>query len=248
MTALTSRIEFVGLTDSGRKRPYNEDSFGMDAASGLLLVADGMGGHDAGEVASKMAVDNISEFLSRFNGGDGSRSATAATAIGSAVSAACRKINDENKKNDCRDGTGMGTTIVGLWLLEDEKKAAVFHVGDSRVYRLRDHKLTQLTRDHTAYEQWMDEGGWGDPPKRNVIARALGPWPDAKADTRIEELLGGDVYLLCSDGLCNMVGDRYIELILCSQPDLRSAASDLVTMANENGGKDNITVILARYA
>lgn len=247
MTIAKSRIEFVGLTDAGRRRPYNEDSFGIDAALGLLLAADGMGGHEAGEVASKMAVENISEFIGRLNGGADPRSATAATAIGNAVSAACRRINDKNKENGCRDGTGMGTTIVGLWLLEDEKKAVVFHVGDSRVYRFRDNKLIQVTRDHTAYEQWMDEGGWGDPPKRNVIARALGPWPDAKVDTRIEELISGDVYLLCSDGLSNMVGDRYMESTLCSRSDLRSAAGELIKMANENGGKDNITVILARY-
>jgi serine/threonine protein phosphatase PrpC len=154
-----------------------------------------------------------------------------------------------NRERGLPEGRGMGTTIVGLWLADGLSKGVVFHVGDSRLYRFRDGRLDQITRDHSLYQAWVDSGRSGDPPNRNIIMRALGIVDDVEADISVQEMLAGDIYLLCSDGLNGMVPDDTIIDILAEieLTGLEPAWRQLIQEANDHGGKDNVTVILARF-
>lgn len=274
------RMAVAGLTDIGQERDHNEDGYLIDEALALLLVADGMGGHAMGEVASKTAIETIAEVVCEHDpellsaaslAGSGSANDPAGPCDGSttardpddttvdedptyalgviqtALASSNRKINELNRAHNLPEGRGMGTTIVGLWLLENDQRAILFHVGDSRVYRYRGGRLVQLTRDHTLYQEWLDDGGHGVPPKRNIITRAIGPSPAAEADVSVQNLMKGDVFLLCSDGLTGMVDDAVIEQTLRSNSDLAATCEALVRLANDGGGTDNITVTLARW-
>jgi protein phosphatase len=143
----------------------------------------------------------------------------------------------------------MGTTVVGMWLPGGLSDAVVFHVGDSRLYRFRAGRLDQVTRDHSLYQAWVDAGRSGEPPNRNIIMRALGIVEDVEADISIQSIQAGDIYLLCSDGLNGMVPDDTIIDILAEieQTGLEPAWRQLIQEANDHGGKDNVTVILARF-
>lgn len=249
------RMTAAGLTDIGRLRDLNEDGFLIEDELGLLLVTDGMGGHQAGDVASRMAGEVFSDFIYEYDpemfsptaAGDGPLSAIAGAVIQGAVANANRKIHDANRHDNLLEGSGMGTTVAGLWVMAEEARVAVFHVGDSRLYRYRGGRLECLTRDHSLRQEWRDGGCQGEPPKRNVITRALGPWPEVTADVSLHELSSGDMFLACTDGLTTMVEDDAIERRLDGAPDLEAACRGLVAMANDNGGKDNITVVLGRY-
>ena len=274
------RMAVAGLTDIGRERDHNEDGYLIDEALALLLVADGMGGHAMGEVASKTAIETIldvvnehdrEQFLAAtladpvsandptvpYDGLTTARDPDDTTVdedptyalgvIQTALASSNRKINELNRDHDLPKGRGMGTTIVGLWFLENDQRAIIFHVGDSRVYRYRGGRLEQLTRDHTLYQEWLDDGGRGDPPNRNIITRAIGPSPATEADVSVQDLVKGDVFLLCSDGLTGMVDDDVIEQTLRSNTDLAATCETLVRLANDGGGTDNITVTLARW-
>lgn len=278
MEHFSKAMEAAGLTDVGRRRSRNEDAFGIFEDAGLLIVADGMGGHAAGALASRMAIEGISKHLTAHRNAlqipDGERivvgigaSDTLETGIGderdlngnaggvsnvkqviqSAVSAANREINDLNRVRHYPNGAGMGSTVVGLCLLADQCHVAIFHIGDSRLYRLRDGILTLLTRDHTAYQLWLDGGCKGSKPTKNIITRALGPSRDIAVEIRLEFLMPNDIFLLCSDGLNGMVDDQTIHRVLGENPkSLETTCRKLVTLANDNGGVDNVTVILAR--
>jgi protein phosphatase len=269
----------AGLTDVGRERDHNEDGYLIDEALALLLVADGMGGHAMGEVASKTAIETIADVIYEhdpelFSAAtladpgsadnptepcDGSTTARdpddttvdedptyALGVIQTALANSNRKINEMNRARNFPEGSGMGTTIVGLWRLENDQQAIIFHVGDSRVYRYRSGRLVQLTRDHTLYQEWLDDGGHGVPPNRNIITRAIGPSPEVEVDASVQYLVKGDVFLLCSDGLTGMMDDDVIEQTLRSHSDLAAICEALVRLANDGGGTDNITVTLAR--
>lgn len=278
MGHLSKAMEAVGLTDVGRRRSRNEDAFGIFEDAGLLIVADGMGGHAAGALASRMAIEGISKHLTAHRDAlripNGERIAVgigAADALGarigeecgpngnadgvsnvkqviqSAVSLANCEINDLNQVHHYPNGAGMGSTVVGLCLLADQRHAAIFHIGDSRLYRLRDGILTLLTRDHTAYQLWLDGGCKGAKPAKNIITRALGPSRDIAVEISLEFLRPNDVFLLCSDGLNGMVDDQTIHRVLEENPkSLETTCRQLVALANDNGGVDNVTVILAR--
>ena len=256
-----NRMDVAALTDVGRKRQLNEDSYRVDSELGLLLVADGMGGHDAGEVASGMAVETVADFLFEYDPDDlpedgESPSAqlpaehrTELRAVKAAVESANRRINSENMRKGYREGSGMGTTVVGLFILDSGSAAAVFHVGDSRLYRVRGGQLSQVTRDHTLYQNWLDQGGVGEAPKKNIILRALGPWEQVDVELQVQSLERGDLYLVCSDGLSSLVGDDVIARGLAPAAnggDLQEACRTLVDSANAAGGADNITVVLGR--
>jgi protein phosphatase len=145
----------------------------------------------------------------------------------------------------------MGTTLVGLWLPGLKDLAVLFHIGDSRLYRLRDGQFSPLTRDHSLYQAWLDNGGVGEPPNRNVILRALGIWPDPEAEVQMVQTRPGDLYLLCTDGLNGMIDDDEIATILTSRlpaSDLDDLCRQLIQRANERGGRDNITVVLAQLS
>jgi protein phosphatase len=250
------RIEVAGETNVGMKRQHNEDNFSILEDAGLYIVADGMGGHASGEVASKMAVDSLREFfaataqdpertwpykMDRSKGYEENRLITG-------IKLANLRIY-ESAQRDPRQ-RGMGTTIVTMFAVEDGVYVA--HVGDSRVYRVRDGKLEQMTEDHSLLNDYikmkrLTPEEIANFPHKNVIVRALGMKDTVKVDTRYEQPRAGDTYLLCSDGLSGPVSDPELLEIVSTTPDLKGAASKLIERANQNGGPDNITVVLARW-
>jgi len=250
------RIEVAGETNVGMKRTHNEDNFSIFEESGLYVVADGMGGHASGEVASKMAVDALREFfqataedpertwpykMDRSKGYEENRLITG-------IKLANLRIYDAAQR-EARQ-RGMGTTIVTLFAVEDGVYIA--HVGDSRGYRVRDGKIEQLTEDHSLLNDYikmrrLTPEEIANFPHKNVIVRALGMKDTVKVDTCHEQPRENDVYVLCSDGLSGPVTDEELLEIVSSTRDLKAAASKLIERANENGGPDNITVVLARW-
>jgi protein phosphatase len=220
-------------TDVGRGRPENEDSHLVDAADGLYAVADGMGGHRAGEVASATAIDALkTAYLGGQRIDEAIVAANAAVFAKAAEDAALR---------------GMGTTLTAIAL--PDSTAVLGHVGDSRAYLLRDGAVTQVTEDHSLVEQLVREGRLTPEeaqrhPQRAIITRALGVDPDVAVDTYRIDLKPGDRLMICSDGLTNMLSDDTIAQTLRRHADPQQAADTLVDMANQAGGDDNITVVL----
>jgi len=233
------RAEAYGLSDVGRRRESNEDAFLVDARSDLYIIADGMGGYAAGEVASRIAVDSLKEVLS------GPHDGKAAVRLQDAVQEANARICDSQAQADQRQ---MGTTLVAM-VVENER-AIIGHVGDSRAYLLREGALRRLTSDHSWVNEQVKLGLLSDEaaqrhPMRNIVTRALGSRTEATAELREEGIRPGDVFLLCSDGLNTMVPDPEIEAILQrSGVDPERACRELVSRANERGGEDNTTVVV----
>jgi protein phosphatase len=233
------RAAAFGLSDVGRRRESNEDAFLVDARSDLYIIADGMGGYAAGEVASRIAVDSLKEVLS------GPHDGKAAVRLQDAVQEANARICDSQAQADQRQ---MGTTLVAM-VVENER-AIIGHVGDSRAYLLREGALRRLTSDHSWVNEQVKLGLLSDEaaqrhPMRNIVTRALGSRTEATAELREEGIRPGDVFLLCSDGLNTMVPDPEIEAILQrSGEDPERACRELVSRANERGGEDNTTVVV----
>jgi len=243
-------IKSWARTDIGRKRKHNEDSFLQDDALGLYIVADGMGGHAAGEVASAQAVKSIREallegkpVLEAFRGTPTIEAREhVAQLMEKAVHKACADIHaiassDTNKR-------GMGTTVVALLCIG--KKAVIGHVGDSRVYLFRNGRAHQLTEDHTIIQEQLKRGlitreQIATAENKNVITRAVGIQPSVAVDTLVTDLIPGDLYLLCSDGLHGYLADD--ELPALFSQEKATLAEHLVDLANQRGGKDNITAV-----
>jgi protein phosphatase len=224
-------------TDTGRQRRANEDS--MLARPPLFVVADGMGGAQAGEVASRLAVESFQDGLPDTANAEGSLAAYAR-----AANVSIHELSQANAEH-----AGMGTTLTAVYVGTEE--VAIAHVGDSRAYCLRDGELLRLTDDHSLVDELIRQGKLTaeeaiEHPQRSVITRALGPEPEVEIDTRSYRARDGDVYLLCSDGLTTMVPDDRLAGILLGHPRLRDAGEALITAANEAGGRDNITVVLLR--
>jgi len=252
------RIEIVGKTDIGRKRVLNEDNIFFSKEIGLAVIADGMGGHEAGEVASKLAVDEIFTSITRHaetSFDDDSTSTTSArhqamvttSVMRDSVCSAGAKIHALNQELGHIEGQGMGTTAVAVFVDVTSNNLTFANVGDSRLYRFRHKELEQLTVDHTAIQRWLDTGREGPAPKKNVLLRALGPRQTTEVDTGIKCLLSGDILMLCSDGLHGFVSSDSILQVLASMESLEAGCNSLVDLANYRGGKDNISVILIRY-
>jgi PPM family protein phosphatase len=225
-------------TDTGRQRNANEDSLFTDAP--LFVVADGMGGAQAGEVASRAAAESFAQNLP---------SGPPERLLEETIEAANRTIHELARKDPSL--AGMGTTITAALVDLDAEEVALGHVGDSRAYRLRDGKFEQLTRDHSLVEEMRRKGQLTDAqaedhPQRSIITRALGPEPEVEVDLRTVPALAGDVYLICSDGLTTMLDDAKIAHVLSRATSLQSAVRALVDEANRAGGRDNITVVLFR--
>ena len=245
----------AGQTDVGRKRRFNEDAFAIDLELGLLALADGMGGHAAGEVASGIAIESIREFISRTSrkGEIPSPHLLDEGLSHSAVRllAAVQLANDRIFKSieSHEEQRGMGTTLVAV--LSQEDTACIAHVGDSRAYHYRAGKLTQVTSDHSWVNEQIHLGLLSREealrhPFRNVITRALGSRERVLPDLSEVNLEPGDRLLLCSDGLTTMLNDTEIRAVLSEHAeDLGRAACELVDRANEAGGEDNVTVIVA---
>jgi serine/threonine protein phosphatase PrpC len=236
-----------GLTDVGRRREKNEDAFVVEPALGLYAVADGWGGHAAGEIASTLAVTALEESMR--DGGFRPDSATtedAAKVLGTAILDANRRICDSIQSHD--EHRGMGTTLVAL--LAVAGKAVLAHVGDSRAYLVRAGALSRLTSDHSWVNEQVKLGLLTDDdaqrhPMRNIVTRALGSRPDVAMDFLVEDLAPGDVFVLCSDGLNTMLSDAEIRALVerhRGRPD--AACRALVAAANERGGEDNVTVVV----
>ncbi len=232
-------VEQAGLSDVGRQREANEDSFVVSGET--FAVADGMGGAQAGEVASRTAAQVVE------GGGEGE--GTPEERLTRLVREANRLIFDKAQKDEAR--RGMGTTLTTA-MVEDDG-VTVAHVGDSRAYRHRDGALEQLTHDHSLVAE-LERSGQLSPeaaehhPQRSIITRALGPEADVEVDAHTHRARDGDVFLLCSDGLTGMVSDTEMAAILRSADSLEDAAEALVRAANQGGGRDNITVVLFRVA
>lgn len=244
------KTERAGLTDIGSRRAHNEDALFLSDEAGLYLVADGMGGHSFGEVASAMAVETVSKkFLS-------SSREKPASLLTEAIQEANNRIYQfSQEKVKVFDGTEtltgpgtVGTTIVALTL--SGETAIIANVGDSRAYRLRNGRLAQLTQDHTLAAMQPPSGKAAPatlPSKlKHILTRAVGVETKVKIDLLEEPLQPGDLFLLCSDGLTNMVSDARIAEVLSSPSSIQSACDILIKEANRNGGKDNITCVLVR--
>ena len=249
-------LQAAGMSDVGRRRRQNEDSFLVHGAARLFMVADGMGGHDAGHEASRMVIDTIQDALETFRntharGGAGNSEdveRAAMDCVNAAICAANRRIFDENVARGYEVGRGMGATLAGIWFPSDTTdRALIFHVGDSRVYLFRGGVLAQLTRDHTLYQRWLDSGSIGTAPKKNIVLRAIGPWNAVEPEVGEHFVRKGDSIIVCSDGLTDMLSDDRIRYLLdeTTGESLQSACEMFVRDANEHGGVDNITVVRA---
>lgn len=253
MTELSSALEVATSTHRGRVRSHNEDSIAADAAIGLAVLADGMGGYNAGEVASGIAVALISAEMKKAIGAKESGEFTRED-MERLIEELAAKANASIYRAARSEPqySGMGTTlVVALWY---DNRVSVGHVGDSRLYRLREDSLEQLTRDHSWLQEQIDSGKMAreearDSPNRNLVTRAVGIDPEVETEIHTYAVQPGDIYLLCSDGLPEMVVDEEIELTLRAlKSNLALAAEQLVQQANDNGGRDNVSVILVRVA
>ena len=232
-------VAYGAKSDVGRVREANEDSYLI--ADPLFVVADGMGGHIAGDVASSTAVKVIQDE-------SGDASSENPGTLSKIISDANAAIWDKAQSDPALRGMGTTCTLV----LVDESRVHIAHVGDSRAYRLREGHLEQLTEDHTLVGRMVQEGRLSPEeaqhhPQRSIITRALGVDEDVQVDLETVELSEGDRLLICSDGLSSMVDDRPIESVLASESDPQRAADRLIEVANEAGGDDNITVVVIDF-
>ncbi len=236
---MTLRIDdLASRSDTGRQRSANEDSLFLRAP--VFVVADGMGGAQAGEVASKLAAESFDRELP---------AAPPERVLTETIEAANRRIHERARTDP--ELTGMGTTTTAMIVDLESEEVAIGHVGDSRAYRLRGGKFERLTRDHSLVEEMRRKGQLTDAqaedhPQRSIITRALGPEPEVKVDVQTVPVQPGDVFLICSDGLTTMLGDDHIARLLSRASSMDSAVRALVDEANRAGGRDNITVIAFR--
>ena len=268
-----------GMTDVGTVRESNQDNFFISPELGLVVVADGMGGHDAGEIASADAINLLYNFIraaqddtpatadpdrdttvpafraSAFDPAQADPDATwtdatmkAMITLHDAVEFANERMYLTNLANNQPEGAGMGTTLTGMWQVAPDGPVFVFHVGDSRLYRCRQGRLAQLTRDQTLYQQALEAGAREPLPARNLLLQALGPASEIKPDLHTQVIAPGDVYLLCSDGLYGESDAKQIESILnaANAGNLDNCCVALIEMAKRDGSRDNITALLVK--
>jgi len=248
ITNKTPKLDIFGLTDEGLVRDHNEDYISWSADFGLVILADGMGGHNAGEVASELAVTSVMDALEEVLSPDIKDACDMdfKEVVHEAVIFANDEINMHAKTHpEC---TGMGTTIV-MSLFHDDS-VILASVGDSRIYRFRKGELKQVTTDHSLVQEMIDNGYMSEEEaenstNRNLITRALGIAEDVKVDVTQSPIETDDIYLLCSDGLSDMITDDLIfSTLVKSRQDLKRASEELVKLAKEYGGHDNVSVIL----
>ncbi|MEL7449572.1 MAG: Stp1/IreP family PP2C-type Ser/Thr phosphatase [Pseudomonadota bacterium] len=252
---LRGKIDCVALTDTGKVREHNEDAIGSDVDTGLLVLADGMGGYNAGEVASGIAVKTVLELVH-----DGVRRERQAhdvsgepdqtrqsVVLRDAITRANKIIYQTSKSQpQCE---GMGTTIVAALFYNN--RVSIAHVGDSRVYRLRGDKFEQVTQDHSLLQELVDRGFYSQEEamrslNRNYVTRALGIEPSVEVEVHEHDVRTGDIYVLCSDGLSDMVEDDDIHLTISTfNANLDMVGKQLIQLSNDNGGRDNVSVLMA---
>ena len=248
-------FRLYGGTDRGLVRKNNEDSIACvqfeHSPVVLAVVADGVGGHEGGEVASQLAVDSIEAYVSKSvmqaTSGGGYGDQWPEQILRQAIEDANTQINRQRQQQ--RRLASMAATVVALLLIE--QRLSLAYMGDSRCYRWRDQQLAQLSHDHTVGQQLIDEAGVDEQqsqsnPYHHVLSRALGMDSPADIDSRSMDARNGDVYLLCSDGLTNSLSDEQIADILRSKTDVDACAEELIASANDAGGRDNISVVLVQ--
>ncbi|MFM9972114.1 MAG: Stp1/IreP family PP2C-type Ser/Thr phosphatase [Burkholderiales bacterium] len=253
--SLSQMLEVVSATDPGMVRTNNEDSIASDAAHGLVVLADGMGGYNAGEVASGIATTVITTEMQKiieqhppYSIEESSGKTIAESLLRDQVTRANTSIYQAAQSQP--QYAGMGTTLVVA--LYYDNKMSVAHVGDSRLYRFRDEKFEQVTKDHSLLQEQIDSGLITKEQaklsaNKNLVTRALGIDPTVETEIHEYETKVGDIYLLCSDGLCDMVSDEDIgQALQMLGGNLKLCVQQLVQMANDNGGRDNVSVILIR--
>lgn len=241
-------LEFAAMTHKGMVRMRNEDNFRaitkLEGVPQIFVIADGMGGHNAGDVASVVAVDSVSAYLSNpeiwINGGNNTFDF-----IVDAMDMANKQVVSIAKADG--DMAGMGTTMIISILIDN--KLYIGHVGDSRLYLIRDSHIKQITSDHSLVEALVKEGSISkedakNHPSKNIITRVIGTNENANADTIAVDINPGDVFLMCTDGLTNKLEDYEIDNIIVEFENLNDACTKLVELANNRGGEDNVTVIL----
>jgi len=247
------KIRYAAKTDVGMKRTHNEDYFSLMEDEQLFVVADGMGGHSSGEVASRMAAETVSEFYQRTKDEDATwpyKMDRSLSYIENRLVCGIKLANYKIYETASKDirYKGMGTTIVTSLINGD--KIYIAHVGDSRCYRFRNNNFVQVTRDHSLLEDYKDakpdmtEEEERNFPHKNVITRALGMRDTVQVDVKTEDVMDGDMYVLCSDGLSGMVSDDHLEEILSNGEDLEAIVSEMTDQANSAGGVDNVTTLL----
>lgn len=252
------QITAAGVSDVGQQREHNEDSFAILPEFDLYIVADGMGGHRAGDVASKMATHTIASFFQATQREDATwpfhfdpHLTMEENRLITGIRVANKRIFETSARH--REVSGMGTTVVGCLVARERNRMYVAHVGDSRCYRVRDGAITQLTRDHSLLNDYLlvmpdlTQEQRDELPK-NVITRALGMQDSVVVDLVPEAPAAGDRYVLCSDGLSGMITDEEILASASAHPDPAELARDLVARANANGGEDNVTVVVLAIA
>jgi protein phosphatase len=252
---LKGKLTFVGKTDTGRVREHNEDTIASDLDAGLLVLADGMGGYNAGEVASGIAVKTISnlvrEGLAREDLASIDRSTgltRPSIVLRDAITRANKIIYQTARSQaECE---GMGTTVVAALFYDN--RVSIAHVGDSRLYRQRGSEISQVTMDHSLLQELVDRGFYSleeaqRAANKNYVTRALGVEPQVEVEVQEHPVDKGDIFILCSDGLSDMVEDEDIRLTISTfGANLDTVAMQLIQLANENGGRDNVSVVLAQ--
>ncbi len=250
------RVTASGLTDVGLQREHNEDGYLVSSEHDLFIVADGMGGHRAGDVASRIAIETMGEFFDSMANEDVTWPYHFDTTLSeeenrllTGIRIANRQIFERSIRS--REFQGMGTTMVGLLFSARHARVYIGHVGDSRCYRVRGGEIRLLTRDHSLINDYLlampelTEEQKGELPK-NVITRALGMQDHVVVDLQTDEPQPGDVYLLCSDGLSGMIADEDILDIVDDYRHPDDICAHLIARANDNGGEDNITAVVLR--
>ncbi len=247
------KLRYAGNTHVGMKRSHNEDNLLILQEQNLYMVADGMGGHASGEVASEMAVQTVAEFFEETSADDDvtwpykmeKARRYEENRLAAGIKLANLRIYETASQNSAQ--RGMGTTIVAICFSGDS--AYLGHVGDSRIYRLRGDEMTQVTEDHSLLNDYikmkdLTEQEIENFPHKNVIVRALGMKETVQVDVRHDEPEEGDLYMLCSDGLNGMITDEKIrEVMLEHRDDLEACCEELIQAANDGGGNDNVTVV-----
>jgi len=253
MLTSCSRIKIAGLTDAGLSRDHNEDFIGFDENIGVAVLADGMGGHQAGEVASQMAVESVLTRMRKLSRSQHCQSLSDRQLLNfvtKTIRFSNKLIYEESERSVERNG--MGTTLVAATVLGSRFYAG--HVGDSRIYLYRNQRLRRITKDHSLIQDLIDKGFYTEEEARNanvghIVTRALGATDNVKVDTIRFTLKRNDLLLICSDGLTDMLTNDMIENTLAKNAaNLNLTAQKLVDQANEMGGKDNISVILMQAA
>lgn len=249
-TSLERDIMRIGVNShKGKVREINEDYYNIvtDSAGNVIafVIADGMGGHNAGEVASRMAVDSVTSKIKALSA-EHDEDDLIADFLVNIIQIANRDIYEEAQNS--ADNFGMGTTLIVA--MPESGRMHIGHVGDSRAYRIHDGKLHKITTDHSYIEELLKNGTINSEeakshPKKNLITRALGS-AELEVDYYFSDMLDGDIFILCTDGLTNMVDENTIEKICSGTDDPQQACDELVELANSNGGEDNITVILIK--